>query len=113
MLHNVVRDLGCVSSRILWIKFKFSKVKAFVVGSYSPNKGNDGEKERFWNDFERIVDRVGNGYRLCILGDLNEWIVDRVSDCITFGVPGDNEWWMFFLCRCEGEEGEERSKVCT
>ena len=26
---------------------------------------------------DRILDRLGNGYRLCILGDLNRWIGDR------------------------------------
>ena len=25
--HNAVVDFGCVSSRILWIKFKFSRIK--------------------------------------------------------------------------------------
>ena len=38
--------------------------------------------------------RVGNRYtrRLCVLGDLNEWIGDRVRADITgaFGVPGEN-----------------------
>ena len=28
---NVVIDFGCVSSRILWVKFKFSIVKICVV----------------------------------------------------------------------------------
>ena len=27
---------------------------------------------------DRIMDRVGNGYRLCELGDLKGWIGDRV-----------------------------------
>ena len=33
--------------------------------------------------------RVGNGYRLCMLGDLNGWSEDRVRASITgaFGVP--------------------------
>ena len=26
---------------------------------------------------DRTLDSVGNGYILCILGDLNEWIGDR------------------------------------
>ena len=36
----------------------------------------------------QILDRVGNGYRLYILGDLNGW----TRDCITgaFGFPGEN-----------------------
>ena len=39
------------------------------------------------------VDRVGNGYRLCVMGDLNGWIRDRVRGGITgaFGVPRENE----------------------
>ena len=28
---------------------------------------------------DRILDREGNGYRLCILGDLNGWIGDRTT----------------------------------
>ena len=42
---------------------------------------------------DRILDRVGNGYRLCILADLNGWIKDRTRAGITgaFGVPGEND----------------------
>ena len=73
---------GCVSSRILWIKFKFSRVKVCVVVGYGPNEG-DG-KER---------DGVGNGYRMSILGDLNGWIGDRKRAGIigAFGVPGESD----------------------
>ena len=31
LLNDAVAKSGCVSSRILWIKFKFSRVKVFVV----------------------------------------------------------------------------------
>ena len=39
------------------------------------------------------LDRVGSGYRLCILGDLNGWVGDRVRPGITgaFGVQGEND----------------------
>ena len=57
--HNAVIDFGCVSSRIFWIKFKFSRVKICVLVGYSPGE----ERDRFWNDMDRILDRVGNGYR--------------------------------------------------
>ena len=42
---------------------------------------------------DRILESVGNGYRLCILGDLNGWIGDRTRAGITgvFGVPGEND----------------------
>ena len=71
--HSAVVKFGCVSSRILWIKFKFSRVKVFVVVGYGPNEG-DGEKKRFWNNMNRTLDSLGNGYRLCIMGDLNGWM---------------------------------------
>ena len=50
-------------------------------------------KKGFWSDLERIVNRVGNGYILCVLGDLNGWIGDRMRAgiTITFGVPGKND----------------------
>ena len=58
-----------------------------------PNEGICKERERFWNDMDRVVDRVGYGYRLCMLGDLNGWIGDRVRISITgaFGVSGENK----------------------
>ena len=39
--HSVVVGFVCVSSRILWIKFKISRVKLFVVVRYGE------ERERF------------------------------------------------------------------
>ena len=36
--HTVVVDFGCVSSRILWIKFNFSRVEVCVVVGYGPNE---------------------------------------------------------------------------
>ena len=41
----------------------------------------------------RVVDTVRNGHKLCVLGDLNGWIGDRVKIGITgaFGVPGEND----------------------
>ena len=68
--HSAVIDFGCVSYRIIGIKFKFSKVKVCVVVEYGSNE-DDEERDRFWNGMDKILDRLGNGYRLCILGDLN------------------------------------------
>ena len=44
--HIVVVDFGCVSSRILWIKFKFSRVKVCVVFGYGPSEGDGEERDR-------------------------------------------------------------------
>ena len=59
----------------------------------SPREGNGEERERFWIDMDRLLDRVGNGCRLCILGDLNGWIGDGMKPSITgaFGLPGEND----------------------
>ena len=99
-------DFECVRSRILWLKFKFSRVKVFAVVGYDPNEGNLEEMERFCNNLNRIVDRVGNGYRLCVLEDLNGWTEGRVRAGIigAFGVSGENDkekkkkqWWSSVL----------------
>ena len=60
---------------------------------YSPDEGDGEERDRFWNDMNRTLDNVGNGYRLCILGDLNGWIRDmtRAGITVAFGVPGEND----------------------
>ena len=45
-----------------------------------------------WNNIDRTLDRIGNGYRLCILGDINGWIGDRTRSGVigAFGVSGEN-----------------------
>ena len=62
-------DFGCVSSRILRIKLKFSRAIVCVIVGYGPNEGDGEEKDILWNDMDRILARLGNGYRLFILGD--------------------------------------------
>ena len=44
--------------------FKLLRVKVCVVLGYSLNEGDGEERARFWNNMDRILDRVGNGYRL-------------------------------------------------
>ena len=64
--HSAVIDFGCLSSKILWIKLKFSRVIVLVVVGYSSNE-DDEERDRFWNDMDRILYRIENRYRLYIL----------------------------------------------
>ena len=63
--HSAIIDFGCASSRNLWVKLKFLRVKVCVVVGCGPNEG-DGEE-----------------YRLCILGNLNGWRGDRMRAGIT------------------------------
>ena len=60
---------------------------------YGPNEGDGEEMDRFWNETDRTLDNVGNGYRLCILRDLNGWLEDRTRAGITgaFEVTGEND----------------------
>ena len=53
--HRAVIDFGCVSSGILWIKFRFSRIKVCVVVVYGPNEGDSEERDRFWNDIIIII----------------------------------------------------------
>ena len=46
--HSAVVKSGWVSSRILWIKSRFSRVKVCVVVGYGPSEGDVKERERFW-----------------------------------------------------------------
>ena len=55
--HSAVIDFGYVISRILFIKFKFSRNKVFVVVEYGHNEEDSEERERFCNDLGRIVDK--------------------------------------------------------
>jgi len=84
----------CICSRVMWVKFKFDRVKVCLVVAYGPvNDRSDEEKVRFWNDLGRAMNEIGNGYRVIVMGDLNGWVGDRVVKGIVgpFGVPGLND----------------------
>ena len=61
-----------------------------MVKVYSPTQKKVEENEKFWNDLDRVVERIGNGYRLCVLEDPNGWVGDRMRVVETglYGVPG-------------------------
>ena len=50
MWHSAVVKSRYVSSRILWFKFKFSRVKVSVTVGYGPTEGDGEERDKFWND---------------------------------------------------------------
>ena len=54
-------------------------------GCVWPHEGEAEEKQRFWNELDRFIDRLGNEYRLCVLGDQNGWDGDRLRAGITGG----------------------------
>ena len=62
VLHSAAIDFRSVGYRILWIKFKFSKVKVCVVVGYGPNEGiGEGRGSgmtwtRLWIEYEMGID---------------------------------------------------------
>ena len=62
--HSAVIDFGCVSSRILWIKFNFSSVKVCVVVGWGTTQMKKTVKKGIDSGC-RILKKLGNGYRLC------------------------------------------------
>ena len=62
------------------------------------------------------MDRGDNGYRLCVLGDLNGCIGDRVKAGISgvFGVPGENDTLSTRVCISKQEaKGQDIVEVKT
>ena len=41
-------------------RFRFSKVKVCVLVGYEPNEGDSEERDRSWNEMDRVLDIVGN-----------------------------------------------------
>ena len=64
--HSAVNDYGFITSRMLWVKFKFSKVKVCVVVVYGPLR------EKLWSDLNRVVDRIDKSISMCTGG--SEWM---------------------------------------
>ena len=75
-----------VGFRTLWVNFTFSRVKVCVRMVYDLFEGQVEERGGFWNDLYRVVDKVGNWYRLGELGDMNGWVGDRLRAGITGGL---------------------------
>ena len=65
--YSVMTDFGCVSSKVIWVKFKFSLVKICVVVKNSSTEEAIKEMKSFLNYLDRVVDRLCNEYRLCMI----------------------------------------------
>ena len=70
------------SSVIDFWYFKFDRFNEHVAKEYGSDKGGE-KRKRFWSDLSRVLDRVDNGYRLDLMGNLNVLIVDCMGQHIT------------------------------
>ena len=46
----------------------FKGFKLCVMICMAPLRGNIEERKKLWNDLDRVIDRIGNGHSLCMLG---------------------------------------------
>ncbi len=59
----------------MWLSFSFGKQKFRIVSLYFPCEGGDeAELDKFYEDLEDIVNRVGINEKVILLGDLNSRI---------------------------------------
>ena len=68
--YSVVVEPWFVSSIILSFKSKFSRVMLCVAVEYDL-EGKNEKRKRFWDYLDRVLDRIGNEYRFCVMGDLS------------------------------------------
>ena len=61
---------------------KFITVTVYVTAVYDFGEGDEGEMVTLWSDLDSILDIEGSGYRLCVTGELNEWVGDGVRERI-------------------------------
>ena len=74
--------MGYVNSRIMCIKFKFTRFKLCIVEMHGPTERDDEEWKRFWSEFGIFRDRVCILHRLCAMRGLNGEIRDSVKEGI-------------------------------
>ena len=75
----------CVSSRVIYVKFKFKRVKMHIVVAYGPlNDRKKEEKDKFWNELRTIVNEFGKRDKVLIMGDFN----GKVGRVIREGITG-------------------------
>lgn len=57
------------------------------------NNRGANKKDKVWSKLGRMVDKIGNGYRLMIMRDLNGWIGNIMWVGVTgaLGIDGKNK----------------------
>ena len=93
-LWGSVKEHGCVSSRIVWVKMKVGIERIVVVCAYAPGmERSQNEREMFWEQLSACLAGFSENERVIVLGDLNAKVGDRERYGVVgkYGVPGVNE----------------------
>ena len=89
LIHNKFNisnvNIEKCQDRILVISFTYKDQELAVMNVYAPN--DDGQKRIFLNDFEEIVKKYTENYKLIIAGDMN-LVLSNELDVIS-GRPHD------------------------
>ena len=105
--RKCVREYGCVSSRVVWVKMKVGIERWFVVCAYAPtNDCKKEDKESFWVSVEECMTRCKSNERVFLIGDMNGKVGVGEDDEVVgkWGVPGVNEngEWLKRVCAGKG-----------
>ena len=86
-MNECVKEIECVSPRLLWMRLKVGLTRIFVVGVYAPVNLVTGmsytareEREEFWESLRDVLRRCKENERLIMLGDFNGWVGVKRDD---------------------------------
>uniref|UniRef100_A0A7N6AN85 Endonuclease/exonuclease/phosphatase domain-containing protein n=1 Tax=Anabas testudineus TaxID=64144 RepID=A0A7N6AN85_ANATE len=69
---NNVLEVKRVSDRVMSIKLEIEGVMMNVVSAYAPQVGCElEEKERFWSEFDEVIESIPRGERVVVGADFN------------------------------------------
>ena len=106
--HTMI-GLNCVSSRLIYARFKGQGVNLSVIQAYAPTSASSVEDlNKFYGDLQTTYDSVDKSDLLILMGDWNAKIGDDFGKWPTvlgkFGLPGCNENGLRLLEFCRAND---------
>ena len=101
-----VEEHGWKGSRIVWAVSKIGIIKYAWVCVYAPVNKRSGkgraEMEKFWNDLNECLKKIGKGRRVVLLGDMNGRVGNNEIGSVVgkWGVDGVNENGEYLVDTC-------------
>ena len=75
--HTMI-GLNCVSSRIIYARFKGQGINLSVIQAYAPTSASSAESlDSFYNDVQKIYDDIDKSDMVVLMGDWNAKIGDE------------------------------------
>ena len=101
--------LNCVSSRLIFARFKGQGIHLSIIQSYAPTSASSAEEiDRFYNELQSTYDGIDKSDLVLLMGDWNAKVGDdwkRWTPVIgKFGLPGCNERGLRLLEFCRSND---------